>query len=212
MTWTLAVDTSTGVRIGLARDGVPVDRWASDDPRRQVEDLAPAIGELLQRHQLAVADLARIVVGMGPGPFTGLRVGIVTAWTLARVNGITATAVCSLDVLAAQAVAAGITDDFVVATDARRKELYWASYAAGVRQAQPQVSAASELPPLTVVGPGARLYPVPGPVSDVAPDLDAALMAATELPEVPAEPMYLRPPDAVVPTGRKSALTALRRR
>ena len=85
----------------------------------------------------AAGDLTGIAVGVGPGPFTGLRVGLVTARTLAMVRAIPVHGVCSLDILAAEAMDAGIAD-FVVATDARRKEVYLAAYVGGRRVRGPR--------------------------------------------------------------------------
>src|SRR4051794_25447480 len=97
---------------------------------RHGEMLAPGIERVLAEAGASAADLTGIAVGVGPGPFTGLRVGLVTARTLALVREIPVHGVCSLDVLAAEAIDRGM-EEFVVATDARRKEVYLASYAQG---------------------------------------------------------------------------------
>ena len=105
---------------------------------RHGEMLAPGIERVLADAGARAADLTAIAVGVGPGPFTGLRVGLMTARTLAFVRGIPVHGVCSLDILAAAGVDAGL-DEFVVATDARRKEVYLASYAGGRRVQGPEV-------------------------------------------------------------------------
>ena len=92
------------------------------------EKLTPLIAACVESAGVRLADLEQIVVGLGPGPFTGLRVGIVSAQVLASVLGCALHGVCSLDVLAAQHAAAA-DGEFVVATDARRREVYWARYA-----------------------------------------------------------------------------------
>ncbi len=106
-------------------------------------------------------DLTAIGVGIGPGPFTGLRVGLVTARTLGLVLEIPVYGVCSLDVLAVEAATAAVGGDFVVATDARRKEVYLAAYdASGARTSGPVVDKPAELATsLPAVGEGAMLYP-----------------------------------------------------
>src|SRR6478672_6002499 len=127
------------------------------------EQLAPLITQAFERAGIARQDLTAIAVGVGPGPFTGLRVGLVTARTLAFVLEIPVYGVCSLDVLALEAArgARPVGTDFVVATDARRKEVYVATYDdQGSRLDGPQVvrpaDAASGGP---VAGEGAVLYP-----------------------------------------------------
>ena len=212
MTWTLAIDTSHVVAVGLAVDGEPHSRVVVDDTRAHAEALMPSVLEACATAGIGLRDIGEIVVGMGPGPFTGLRVGVATAWTLAHAAGLEPRGVCSLDVVARQWTEAGAPAEFVVAADARRKELYWATYAAdGRRTSDPQVSAPQQLPSLPVAGavpaPYRELLDVRGPDA-----LDPALLAASwrTLQPAGAEPFYLRPADATVPGKPKSALPRLR--
>lgn len=213
---TLAFDTATPtVTVALA-DGVDVlAQVETTDARRHGEVLAPSIRAVLAEAGVSPTDLSVVAVGVGPGPFTGLRVGLVTARTLGLALGTPVVGVCSLDILAADAVAAGLEERFVVATDARRKEIYWATYdmapsegkLAVTRVDGPRVGA-----PVTVqwqgpaVGAGAFLY------SEVFPDArePAHPQAATlcrwvagGLPTVEPQPLYLRRPDAAEPGARK---------
>jgi tRNA threonylcarbamoyl adenosine modification protein YeaZ len=204
----LGLDTAAGIAVGVARNGVVVARRRLDDSRRHVESLVPLIQEALAEAGATTADLTGLVVGMGPGPFTGLRVGIVAAHTLAAVHHLPVRHVCSLDTVAL--AAAPQPTDFVAALDARRKEVYWARYdAAGRRTAGPFVTPPAAVPALPVVGPGAAL--IPDPAAGTEPTtLDAGLLAAraADLPEVGPEPLYLRRPDAAVSTTTKSVLAA----
>ncbi|WP_375423701.1 tRNA (adenosine(37)-N6)-threonylcarbamoyltransferase complex dimerization subunit type 1 TsaB [uncultured Friedmanniella sp.] len=207
----LAVDTSTTVTVGLARGDTVLAVAGVPDRMAHVEQLIPLVRRCLREAGVAPADLDLIVAGLGPGPYTGLRVGIVTAQVLASALGIAWRGVCSLDVLAAQVVAehAAAPEQFVVATDARRREVYWARYdARGVRLGAPLVGPAGEVPALPTVGPGADLYPdhlqaVLGPRT-----LDPGVLAVRGpgLPDAGREPLYLRRPDAAEPTRRKSVL------
>ena len=115
------------------------------------------IDEVMTESGITKPELTAIAVGRGPGPFTGLRVGLVTARTLALALGLEVHGVTSLDAVALQAVDAGIATvgtDFIVATDARRREVYWARYHAtetssglwAVPVTQPDVSRPHELP------------------------------------------------------------------
>ena len=128
---------------GDARWGRQAD-WQVVDAKRHGELLATGIEAVFAELLLRPADLSAVAVGLGPGPFTGLRVGVVTAATMADALGIPAYGVCSLD-----AIAAGDDDDEarrLVVTDARRKEVYWAEYAPdGERVAGPDVLAPGEL-------------------------------------------------------------------
>lgn len=209
MTWTLAIDTSRYVAVGLARDGEPRIRVVVDDTRAHAETLMPSVLEACAEAGIGLGEVAEVAVGMGPGPFTGLRVGIATAWSLAHAAGLTPHGVCSLDVVAAQWVDA--PDEFVVAADARRKEVYWARYRDGARVGEPRVSSPDEVPSLPLAGhlPEATGLTAAGGAPTA---LDPAVLAAvwTRLPAAGGEPFYLRAPDASVPGKPKSALPRLR--
>jgi tRNA threonylcarbamoyl adenosine modification protein YeaZ len=184
-------------------DGV-VTEHVAERPMKHAEQLAPLIDLALSTAGLVRQDLTAIAVGVGPGPFTGLRVGLVTARTLGFVLEIPVYGVCSLDALAIEAVDTGaVGGDFVVATDARRKEVYLASYdGSGVRLDGPRVDKPAVLATdLPVVGQGAVLYPeaFPHRVGPEAPGAGwIARCVAQERAELSdPEPLYLRRPDAV---------------
>ncbi|MBA8793185.1 tRNA threonylcarbamoyl adenosine modification protein YeaZ [Friedmanniella endophytica] len=210
---TLAIDTSTDVVVGLAGGEAVVAEHRNADARRHVEDLMPSVITLLGGAGVARTTLDAVVVGMGPGPFTGLRVGIATARVLADTLRIPLRAVCGLDAVAADWVhGANPPDgDFLVVADARRREVYWARYdATGRRQDGPSVSAPTGLPALPLAGPGHRLCPDHRLGTGAPERLDGGALArwGGGLPEVGDEPLYLRRPDAAVPTRRKSVLAA----
>jgi tRNA threonylcarbamoyladenosine biosynthesis protein TsaB len=203
-------DTATPVVSVALHDGERVVSEASAaDGRRHGELLTPMIAKVLADAGVSRADLSAVAVGVGPGPYTGLRVGVVTARVLGAVLGIGVHGVCSLDVIAAD-VPRG--REFLVATDARRKEVYWARYdAAGTRVEGPQVGRADSIPGaagLAVAGRGGQLYPeafgaVIGPAYPDARTLCAlgagARTGSAAVPLLPAEPLYLRRPDAREP-------------
>ena len=140
----------------------------------------PSLSALVQE-ALAISDVDEVVVGMGPGPFTGLRVGIAFAHSFALARGIPVRGVCSLDAIAAQ-----INDKhFIVTVDARRKEVYWARYTDGIRVGEPAVNFPSEVS-------GAPIH------ADLFPDMQAFV----RLPGNIDEPIYLRRPDAVATVDR----------
>jgi tRNA threonylcarbamoyl adenosine modification protein YeaZ len=193
--------------------------------RRHGELLAPAVSAVLADAGLAAADLAAVVAGTGPGPFTGLRVGLVTAAAFADALSIPAYGVCSLDGFGGTVRAAGGSGRehrrVLVATDARRREVYWAAYADGVRVAGPAVDRPAELVGRladlgveVACGAGARQYadvlglPVTGPDSPdpVALAAVAADRVRSRAAADPLTPLYLRHPDAAEP-GRPKAVT-----
>jgi tRNA threonylcarbamoyl adenosine modification protein YeaZ len=204
----LALDTSTVVNVGLARGAQVLAAATVADQMAHVEQLMPLVSECVDTAGIRVADIDKLIVGLGPGPFTGLRVGVVTARVLGFALGVELRGICSLDVLAAQFVAAS-RGEFLVATDARRREVYWARYSPdGVRLEQPRVSRPSDVPPLPVIGPAADLYAdqlhaVPGPRA-----MDPAVLATASatLPDAGREPLYLRHRDATELTRPKSVL------
>ena len=208
----LAFDTATPYVTVALHDGEDVVAERRSEQRmKHGEQLAPLIEQVLADAGIVRQDLTALAVGIGPGPFTGLRVGLVTARTLAFVLEIPVYGVCSLDIIAVEAAlgAEPVGADFVVATDARRKEVYLASYDDGGRRTDgPEVvrpvDAATGVP---VAGEGAVLYPEAfphghGPVLPSAGWLARAV--AEELAELhDPEPMYLRRPDAIAPGAPK---------
>lgn len=218
----LGLDTATpAVTVALHDGGQPLAQLVTVDAHRHAELLAPAIAKAVADAGVAQRDLTGIVAGVGPGPYTGLRVGLVTARVLGAALDIPVYGLCSLDVIAADAVAgpdgaAGPGGDFLVATDARRRELYWARYdSAGRRTRGPAVSRPAEIPVagLPAAGEGPMLYPelLPDglwpafPAAATLCRIAAAALAAGDPGNLflPPEPLYLRRPDAREPGARK---------
>lgn len=214
----LAFDTATpAVTVAVGGAGGVLAQRTVVDARRQGELLAVCIRDVLAEAGVAGGELDAIVAGAGPGPYTGLRVGLVTARALGSALGVPAHGFCTLDVIAADAAPAAAGREFLVATDARRRELYWARYsAAGVRLSGPDVAAPAALPAgLPVAGEGAHAYPellgeaLPPryPSAATAAAWCAGRLAAGQ-PLSPPDPLYLRRPDARVPGAPKSVLAA----
>lgn len=220
----LAIDTSAVASAALLSDDAPESVLASfstDDTRTHAEVLAPGIEKLLAGVGLTGADVDAVVTGVGPGPFTGLRSGIVTARTLAFVWDKPLYGVMSLDAIALEvAESTESAAEFLVATDARRKEVYWARYVLPPAQLPrlvdgPHVGFAADLPALPVYGAGGGLY---ADVVDAVPEFStrqpealslgqfalARLAAGEQLRD--STPLYLRESDAQVPGPRKRAL------
>ncbi|WP_454162580.1 tRNA (adenosine(37)-N6)-threonylcarbamoyltransferase complex dimerization subunit type 1 TsaB [Gordonia iterans] len=224
----LALDTATpSVVAGVVRltaDGqrqTPAQR-VIDDHRRHAEVLTTLIREVLADAGATGADLDAVVVGCGPGPFTGLRVGMATAAAYADALDLPVHGVCSLD-----AIAAAVTEssEVLVVTDARRREAYWARYSGGERVAGPEVSEPGDVDPggaAVVAGtPGftdryglpVAAATVPTPASLVAAYLSTSSRGdlarargdlarargdlARARGDAPLVPLYLRRPDAV---------------
>ena len=177
MTISLAIDTSTSRTIIGILDG---DKVLYEGFHEGATEHGFAITELVTKALAVCAKPDQVVVGMGPGPFTGLRVGITFARSFAVVRDIPVIGICSLDAIAID------QSEYTVAIDARRKEIYWASYKDGVRVAGPSVNKPAE---------------VAGFIFDVYPDMQKLVALSHSQNET--EPLYLRRPDAV-PTAERA--------
>lgn len=211
----LALDTATPAVTVAVHDGSRVlAEERQVDARRHGELLLPAVDRVLAEAGVKLDAVSDIVVGVGPGPYTGLRVGLVTAATFGAALGVPVHGLCTLDGIA---YASGLDEPFLVATDARRKEVYWARYAdARTRLTEPAVDRpadiADEAGALPSVGAGALLYAdtFTG-VRDDGPEHQSAgalaALAAEKLARgeelLPPQPLYLRRPDAQVPANYK---------
>lgn len=209
----LALDTATPAVTVALHDGTDVVAASSQvDARRHGELLLPAVDRVLAEAGTRLDAVTGIVVGIGPGPYTGLRVGLMTADTFGLALGVPVHGLCTLDGLAYMAEVEG---PFVVATDARRKEVYWARYEdARTRVTEPAVDRPAEIADavagLPAVGAGAVLYPDTFPDARGPEHVSAAALAALAAERLAAgeeleapRPLYLRRPDAQVPKNYK---------
>ena len=177
MTISLAIDTATSRTIVGLVDGETV---LFEEFAEGATDHGRAVSELVAQALLNNPAPDQVVVGMGPGPFTGLRVGIAFARTFSLSRGIPVIGVCSLDAIEIN------EDSYTVAIDARRKEIYWARYEAGQRVEGPSVNKPDEVSDFII-----------GQYPSVA-----ALVKLSATQNV-NEPFYLRRPDAV-PTAERA--------
>jgi tRNA threonylcarbamoyl adenosine modification protein YeaZ len=207
-------DTATPAVSVALHDGDKIVASAMTvDARRQGELLAPMIADVLAEAGATRADLTAVAVGVGPGPYTGLRVGLVTARVLGAVLGIPVHGLCTLDIIAAEA---GLSGEFLVATDARRKEVYWARYnASGTGADGPCVGPAAEIEGaqnLPVAGEGGAIdaaafgMVVPPAYPDARTLCEVVVRRLRQPgPELLApDPLYLRRPDAREPGAPKT--------
>ena len=199
MTVILALDTATAaVTAGLVRleDLAVLVERVTIEARAHAERLTPNVLAALADAALTMADLDAVVVGCGPGPFTGLRAGMATAAAFGHALDVPVHGVCSLDAIGGQT-----TGDTLVVTDARRREVYWARYLDGIRTEGPAVNAPADVQP----GPARAVAGSPEhaalfglPVSGPASPTPAGLVAAVSdwAADIPLVPLYLRRPDA----------------
>ena len=203
----LAIDTATpAVTAGIVCDGDLLAERVSVDARAHAERLTPNMLAALAEAGLQMADLQAVVVGCGPGPFTGLRVGMATAAAYGHALGIPVYGVCSLDAIGGQT-----TGEMLVVTDARRREVYWARYRDGVRIDGPAVGAPADVDPSgarAVAGSPehAALFGLPR-CDPSYPTPVGLVCAVTDWSGDPAPlvPLYLRRPDAKTLAERKAA-------
>jgi tRNA threonylcarbamoyl adenosine modification protein YeaZ len=200
----LAIDTSAGSSVAVVdRDrGVLADR-SIDDTMRHAEVIGTLIDDALREAGVAVGDLSAVAAGMGPGPFTGLRVGIAAARAFAIGADIPLVSLVSHDAVARERYGMGASGGLLVVTDARRREVYWSAYA----------GLDDEGIPIRVDGPGLS-NPEALPPADL-PRVDAASVSAAELgmlaelmyahgrPFASDQPLYLRSPDVTLASGPK---------
>jgi tRNA threonylcarbamoyl adenosine modification protein YeaZ len=222
----LAFDTATPAVTVALHDGTHVlAETTTVDARRHGELLASSIDAVLAEAGAGRLDITAVAAGTGPGPYTGLRAGLVTARVLGSALGVPVYGVCTLDVVAAGVASTGTAagQGFIVATDARRREVYWARYdadgrrldgpavgfpadVAGTVVAETAAGRVANSPGILTAGMGALLYPgVLGepiepcyPAAGTLAGIAARQLAAGE-PGSGAEPIYLRRPDARVP-------------
>jgi tRNA threonylcarbamoyl adenosine modification protein YeaZ len=182
----LAIDTATpAVTAGIVKlDGVEVlAERVTVDARAHAEQLTPNVLAALADAGLTVADLGAVVIGCGPGPFTGLRVGMATAAAYGHALDIPVHGVCSLDAIGADTVG-----DALVVTDARRREVYWARYRDGVRVDGPAVNSPVDVPGAAEALARPTVYPTASGLVRAVADWSAE--------PAPLIPLYLRRPDA----------------
>ncbi len=202
MSLILALDTATpAVTAGVVRwtgsDCTVLAERVTVDARAHAERLTPNVLAALADAALTMSELDAVVVGCGPGPFTGLRAGMATAAAYGHALEIPVRGVCSLD-----AIGVRTAGDVLVVTDARRREVYWARYTDGLRTHGPAVNAPADVDPGTaraVAGSPehAALFELPRlePVYPTAAGLVASVPDWSE-PAVPLVALYLRRPDA----------------
>lgn len=197
----LVIDTATAaVTAAVVRHGdgqTLLAQRITDNPRAHAESLTPNVLAALEDSDVRMAQLDAVVVGCGPGPFTGLRVGMATAAAYGHALDIPVYGVCSLD-----GIGGATAGEVLVVTDARRREVYWARYRDGVRVAGPAVDAAADVPVDGVEAvAGSAVHaaqfglPVIGPEVPSAAELVAAVADFAAEPEA-LVPLYLRRPDA----------------
>ncbi|CAN5311172.1 tRNA (adenosine(37)-N6)-threonylcarbamoyltransferase complex dimerization subunit type 1 TsaB [soil metagenome] len=205
----LAIDTSAGTSVAVVdRDRGTLVEHTVEDTRSHSEVIGTLIDQCLAESGVPIAALSGVAVGMGPGPFTGLRVGIAAAQAFAFGAGKPLVRVVSHDAVAFGHYAAGNDGPLLVVTDARRKEVYWTAYSGADEQRLP----------VRTQGPGlARPDDLPAAVEGYSSylRLDAQLVSAASVgllaeglflhgrPFAGKAPLYLREPDVTVSAGPK---------
>ena len=210
----LGIDTSAAISVGVVRDDQVLAAISRHEPRRHAELLAPLVAEAIEAAGIDRTELDGIAVGVGPGPFTGLRIGLVTAQTMGYALNIPVYGLPSMDALALAARDAQISDELVTICDARRGEVYWARYAPGATTPSggPDVEKLTELGlsgAITIGRMAPNLPEVAGanlldPQAVNLARLVAQRLAAGQK-EFPTQPLYLRRPHVQMAEQRKRA-------
>lgn len=226
----LALDTATpSVVVGILELGLPAEPgWIVMTARavetvvstnRHAETLGTLIPAIVREGGLALSDLNAVVVGLGPGPFTGLRVGVVTAAALGDALALPVYGVCTHDAIAL-GYATPSDQGLVVVTDARRRECYWADYdGLGTRRNGPHVQRPINIlsrpdwrPDGLVIGDPAFAEALGVEIHPAQPEPRGLVLAARGLTQgltpTPLEPLYLRRPDTMPPSPRKQVTPA----
>lgn len=223
----LCIDTSEATTVALVRDGETLAAASNESARHHAENITPLVLHVIDEAGLgtrvADAGLSAVIVGTGPAPFTGLRAGLISARVTAEVAGVPVYGVCSLDMIARQALDVLPPEaEVLVVSDARRKEIYWARYRANgphdvERLSEPDVGYATDM--LATLGQCAKAVLVcsgevpahsrealavmpAGPALTLNPAVAARMVAARlarvasgENAELGTEPLYLRRPE-----------------
>ncbi|SKA91332.1 tRNA threonylcarbamoyl adenosine modification protein YeaZ [Agreia bicolorata] len=199
----LAIDTSAGTSVAIVdpSTGAIVVERSTPDTMRHAEVIGTLLAEALSAADVRPKSLDGVVVGMGPGPFTGLRVGIAAARTFALGAGLPLHPMVSADAVARQEALAGASDTVMVVTDARRKEVFWSLYdlsnAEPVRLDGPGLAKPDALPH----SDARRVDAAEIPAAQLA--LAAAALLDAGFPLASDEALYLRSPDVTMPSGIK---------
>ncbi len=203
----LAIDTSAGTSVALFRAGVLLSELNVTDNMKHAETVGAAIVSVLTEAGVAAREVQEVVVGRGPAPFTGLRVGIAAAVMFAEGSGAKLSGLVSLDAIALRALKqrpGGETRPLLVTTDARRSEVYWALYSGlsdegvAIRTEGPQVLKPAALQELLASRNIDADTTDLGITGAAVGELALALRAAGQL-ENDISALYLRAPDAVEP-------------
>ena len=212
----LAIDTSTNrIAVALLQFGKPAVVAVKDDALRHAEYCSELIQKVMKESGLMMQELGGVVCGIGPGPFTGLRVGIVSAQSISYALNIPIFGVCSHDAVAFEYAQQNPNKDVTVITDARRKEVYWTKYQGIKRTSTPKVSKLEDVPNTGVQLLNKALDPVS--LANVAIEAmnrtekgieiksfatdsakgDGSMVALPSQVLLPPIPLYLRKPDAL---------------
>lgn len=195
----LSIDTSAGTSVAVLDDNRVLAEFNDANPMSHAESIGAAIRKCLSDADVKSVGIDRVVIGVGPGPFTGLRVGIAAAKFFAIGAKAELVGVCSLDAIAFDYYVSGKSGKLLVETDARRKEHFWAVY-----------DGLSADVPNRVLGP---LVSKPDEIDRSNLDITSLVVTASALGKIAfnqgnrastdVSPIYLRDPDVSPSKGKK---------